>query len=203
MKRAPLLLAVLVASGCVQGVTRKAPRELFPSGAFGEEALGGACPLQVQSFRTARDAGPDGITPTVGGHPRLTILDVRERSPDVEVVAVQVDAQPRTLQEAVHFGEDEDPDPEKWRYSLPRDRLLVGIANEDDFHNMSVWLDGSPEISVRVLLRRKVMGGLFDSLSYCFEGYATVVAAPNASYGRIVIDTPDEHVSGWVSLEMY
>ncbi|NUO53006.1 MAG: hypothetical protein HOV80_29520 [Polyangiaceae bacterium] len=212
MRRA-LALSIVLAGGCnAQAPMRAPPRELFPTGAFDDKVALGACPLQVQTFRTVRNETSPTSTPTVGGHPRHTLVDLRERSQDVEVIALEIDAYPSGADrppsdpEAPDAGEDSehfDNDAVSWRYPSYSDRLVSAVATEDPLHDMSVWLNGSPELRVRVLLRRKVGGGLFDSLSHCFEGYATTVAGPNTSYARVVIDTPSDGSNQWVSLELY
>lgn len=210
MKPAGLLL-VLLSAGCAQTTLRTQPGELFPTGAFDEKLLLGACPLQVQTFRTLRDQTSPATAPVIGGHARHTLIDVRERSPEVEVIALQIDAYPTAPDEAIRspneLVDSDFMDEGDWggssRYPSYTDRLFSGVATEDQFHDMSVWLNGSPEISVRVLLRRRVQGGLFDSLSHCFESYATRLAPPGTSYARIVIDTPEAGSTAWVSLELY
>ncbi len=209
MKRTVLTL-VVAAAGCnAQAPLRAPPRELFPTGAFDDTVALGACPLQVQTFRTVRSETSPSSTPLVGGHPRHTLVDVRERSEEVEVVALAIDAYPSAADRphadpvSPEDGEHFDDEGVSWRYPSYSDRLVSAVASEDKLHDMSVWLNGSPELRVRVLLRRKIDGGLFDSLSHCFEGYATTVAGPNTSYARVVIDTPSGSSNQWVSLELY
>jgi hypothetical protein len=213
MKRSAAVFLVVLAASCnAQSPLRAPPRELFPTGAFDEKLMLGACPLQVQTFRTVRDEASPSSTPIVGGHPRHTLVDVRERSDEVEVIALEIYAYPSAADrplpdpeepDVVDGHEHFDDESVSWRYPSYSDRLVSAVASEDKLHDMSVWLNGSPEIRVRVLLRRKVGGGLFDSLSHCFEGYATTVAGPNTSYARVVVDTPSGGSNQWVSLELY
>lgn len=212
MKSSAALLIVLAAGCNAQAPMRAPPRELFPTGAFDDKVALGACPLQVQTFRTVRNETSPTSTPIVGGHPRHTLVDLRERSDEVEVIALEIDAYPSGADrpppdpddpEVVDGHERFDDESVSWRYPSYSDRLVSAVATEDRLHDMSVWLNGSPELRVRVLLRRKVGGGLFDSLSHCFEAYATTVARPSTSYARVVIDTPSEGSNQWVSLELY
>lgn len=200
----PALLVIVLALGCAPRAGKSTPQNPFPTGRFTDEALRAACPVQVDALRTEWDSRLEGPLPIAGAHPRRVLLDVRERSSEVEVAGLAIDAQAgASTAEAMLEDERGDVDGGRFRTFAVREPIYSGFRGASGFPEVELWLDDESEVTVRVLLRRRVHGGLFESLSYCFESYEYATIEPRTSYARLVIDEPSEGTSDWVALEQY
>jgi hypothetical protein len=193
-------LTVLLLAGCAQRAYLQAPPDLFPTGPFADDAPVAGCPVEVESLRTEWQSRPDGPLAIPGGHPRLVLVDVRERAADVEVAGLAVDiriAEPiRTNREGRITFDDGG------RYLMP-EPAYAGVRREGGFSDIALWVEAEQEVVVRALLRRRIRGGLFESLSYCFSANAYATLAPKTSYARLVIEEPGRDVADWITVEQY
>ena len=190
-------VALISIAGCVERPYAEAPPDLFPTGRFAEDAPVAGCPVEVEALRTewgSRMAGPLAIP---GAHPRLLLLDVRERAADVEVAGLAVDIEvPEPVSHPHHaivLG---------GRYTM-HEPLYAGVRPQTGFLDIPLWLDQGEQVVVRALLRRRIRGGLFESLSYCFSDNAYATLSPKTNYARLVIEEPGGEVSSWITVEQY
>lgn len=161
----PLALALL--AGC--GPRFAAPlqaRELFPTGAYSAPRPVTMPCADAQRYVQARQQLPLDQPPPIPGDDRLPLtlkLDVRAKL--VDVVALEI----------VHQD--------------PGYRMYVGVAPRDDLdREIVVAAPDTWHVVARVLMRKRIDGGLFDDLSYCQEQWASVELAPEERTIELVVD---------------
>jgi hypothetical protein len=198
VRRAAALALVLLA-GCAQRPYLQAPPDLFPTGPFADHAPIAGCPVEVESLRAEWQSRPDGPLAIPGAHPRLVLLDVRERATDIEVAGLAVDIQ---VAEPVYLH-PHHPIIDHGERHLSPEPLYAGVRSGAALTDIPLWVGQEQEVVFRALLRRRIRGGLFESLSYCFSANAYATLSAKTSYARLVIEEPGGEVTDWITVEQY
>lgn len=191
MKTAWLMVAAL---GCAQRPVGQHVRDPFLGEPFSDEALRSACPVEVEALRAEWQHRPEGPPAVAGAHPTRVLLDVRERAADLEVAGLSIDRTTPASPSLRYRNRDDEPTTEA---------LYAGFRGASAFPEVELWLEPGAELTLRMLLRRRVEGGLFDSLSYCFESALYGKIEGNTSYARLVVEDPGDGTKNWLTLEQY
>jgi len=195
-------IALVVVAGCLERPTAQAPPDLFPAGSFADDAPLAGCPVEVEALRKEWRSRPDGPLAIPGAHPRLVLLDVRERAGDVEVAGLAVDVQITEPIGHAHGRRGPIVFDDFEHHAIP-EPIYSGVRRDGGFTDIALWVHQEPEVVVRALLRRRIRGGLFESLSYCFSANAYATLSPTTSYARLVIEEPAGDVTSWITVEQY
>lgn len=190
MKSAALF--VVVGLGCAQRSAEPRAIDPFPGDPFSGEALLSSCPVEIDSLRSEWRDRPEGPPAIAGAHPRRVLLDVRERARDLEVAGLWIDAATPAA-----------PPPDDAQAAATVEPIYAGLRGASAFPEVELWLEPGTELSLRVLLRQRAEGGLFDSLSYCFETIERGQIEPTTTYARLVVEDPGDGSDVWLSLEQY
>jgi hypothetical protein len=139
--------------------------EVFPAGPYSEQGAHVPCHDRAQSLVDAKLElkNPPPVAPGDDAIP--TTIAIVDRATQVDVVGVEI-------RRDGHL-------------------LYAALGPEEDMTVASFIAGDSPRLQARILLRANVRGGLFESLSYCYEHFAyTQLPVDRKSIELVVEDTP-------------